>query len=200
MGEREFAKRLQEELKEKLKKDKDYIVERGGNLLYKVTIDENVQFKPDNPEYPKRSSFAFQTDLLIAKKVIKDNKEVYLPLVVIETKYKSRKNNPPTTHEVLSYSTKAQMHKNIYPYLRYGLVIGGATKIPKRFFIHNLGFDFAYAMNKVEDKASLNDLFKIIKQQINNALIMLNILENNYTIKTFNTILKIWTLENLNKK
>jgi len=47
-----------------------------------------------------------------------------LPFVVIETKYGSF-----STHDVLIYSTKALKHKEIYPYIRYGFVVGGIDEI-----------------------------------------------------------------------
>ena len=50
-----------------------------------------------------------------------------------------------TTHDVLTYSTKARKHKQVYPYLRYGLVIGSVERIPRRFFTHNEGLDFCVA-------------------------------------------------------
>ena len=185
MNETEFKEKLREKLQEELK-DYEVKVEKNKNLIYKVIINEKFVFEPNTPREPKRGSYAFQTDLLITSK---DNS---LPLVVIETKCKTSKNTtPPTTHEVLIYSTKAQKHKEIYPYLRYGLVVGGENKIPKRFFTHNIGFDFAYALNSVDDNDSIKDLAKTIKQQIENAYLLLDILRNKNQTKKFNTIIKI---------
>ena len=81
-----------------------------------------------------------------------------IPLVVIEVKF-----GRPTTHGILTYSAKATKHKEIYPYLRYGLVIGEVKKIAKRFFTHNSGFDFAVAVEKPE---SLSAVTEIIEQQL----------------------------------
>ena len=112
--------------------------------------------------------------------------DLTLPLVVIETKYGGF-----STHDVLTYSTKAQKHKEIYPHLRYGLVVGGEKKIHNRFFTHNIGFDFAYALNSVDNGDSIEELAKIIKQQIENAYLLLDILKNKNQTKKFNTIIKI---------
>lgn len=112
-------------------------------------------------------------------------------MVVIETKYGGF-----STHDILTYSTKAQKHKEIYPYLRYGLVVGGENKIYNRFFTHNIGFDFAYALNGVDDSDSIKELAEIIKQQIENAHLLIDILKNKNQTKKFNTIIKI---EKLNK-
>ncbi len=100
-----------------------YEVKIDENLIYRVIINEKLKFEPNEPRTRRRGSYAFQTDLLIIRK------DTRFPLVVIETKY-----NGFSTHDVLTYSTKAQKHKEIYPYLRYGLVVGGINKITNKFF------------------------------------------------------------------
>jgi len=174
MNESEFKNKLKEKIQEKLGNDK-YEVKRDENLIYKVVINENLQFDPNNPQNPRRGSYAFQTDLLIIRK---DNQ---LPLVVLETKYGGF-----STHDVLTYSTKAQKHKEIYPYLRYGLVVGGINVIQNRFFTHNIGFDFAFALKEIDDNL-LNELVEIIREQIENAESILDILKNKNQTRSFNT-------------
>jgi len=180
MNETEFKEKLQEKLQEKLEKA-GVKVERNKNLIYKVIVNEELVFEPNTPKEPKRGSYAFQTDLLVTEE---GNNP--LPLVVIETKYGGF-----STHDILTYSTKAQKHKEIYPYLRYGLVVGGENKIHNRFFTHNAGFDFAYALNSVDNGDSIEELAKIIKQQIENAYLLLDILKNKNQTKKFNTIIEI---------
>ena len=97
-------------------------------------------------------------------------------MVVIETKYGGF-----STHDVLTYSTKALKHKEVYPYIRYGLLVGGINKIQGRFFTHNVGFDFAIALRNTAEE--LAELVKIVKNQINNAEIMLEVLKGKDTRK-----------------
>jgi len=144
---------------------------KGGNLIYKVIIDYNLQFHPRNPKNPSRGVMAFQTDILIK------DKERGLPLVVIEVKYGGF-----STHDVLIYSTKATKHKEIYPYLRYGFVVGGQNILQNRFFIHNTGIDFALA---VDDKNNLNNLVSIVKKQIDDANKLIKIMQNKNQIKGY---------------
>ena len=59
---------------------------------------------------PKRGDSAFQTDLCIFEE---KSPELLLPRIVLEFK------TTLTTHDVLTYSMKAERHKAIYPYLRY---------------------------------------------------------------------------------
>lgn len=162
MDETQFRDTLHELLRERLH---GYNVMKGENLLYKLMIDSQGKLQP-GPETladPKRGQLAFQTDILI-----KNDK---VPLVVVELKVGGF-----STHDVLTYSTKAIKHKEVYPYLRYGLVISGKKKIDKRFFTHNTGFDFAMAIGNTKD--NVEELVEIIKEQLRTSECMLEILEN----------------------
>lgn len=162
MDETQFRDSLHKLLKERLP---GYNVMKGENLLYKLMIDSqgNLQPEPETLTDPRRGQMAFQTDILV-----KNDK---VPLVVVELKVGGF-----STHDVLTYSTKAIKHKEVYPYLRYGLVIGEKTKIDKRFFTHNVGFDFAMAIDSIKD--NLEELVEIIKEQLRASECMLAILEN----------------------
>jgi len=110
-------------------------IQQGANLLYQVTVDNHLELKVD-PKHPKRGQSAFQTDLCVLE-VIKE--DVRIPRVVLEFK------KTFSTHDVLTYSAKARKHKQVYPYLRYGLVIGSESTVPGRFFTHNESLDFCVA-------------------------------------------------------
>ena len=176
MNETEFTEKLKDELQNEL--GSNIKVERNKNLIYKVIVNDEFKYEPNDPKEPKRGSYAFQTDLLVTN-------TGGLPLVVIEIKYGGF-----TTHDVLTYSIKAQRHKEIYPYLRYGLVVGGENKIYNRFFTHNIGFDFAYAFSNI-DYFSIKELTEIIKQQIENAHLLLDVLKNKNQAKKFSTIIQL---------
>ncbi len=178
MNEFEFREKLKDKIQEILA-DSQYEVKTGKNLIYKVIVNPQGKYEPKEAENPMRGNYAFQTDLLIMKK------DKQLPLVVIETKYKSF-----STHDILTYSTKAQKHKEIYPYLGYGLVVGGINVIQNRFFTHNSGFDFALALKRIND-FSLIKLGMIIKDQINNAELLLDIITDKNRTGSFNTRIMI---------
>lgn len=125
-------------------------------------IDGRGLVEPENPADPTRGRLAFETDVSIFNDKV--------PLVVLETKYASY-----STHDLLTYSTKAIRHKEVYPYLRYGFVVedvwdGG---LRRTFFVHNYGFDFALAIRR---KSDMNDLVRIVKRQIHAAELMLDAL------------------------
>jgi len=121
-------------------------IERGKSLLYQVTVDNRLDLAVD-PKSPKRGQSAFQTDLCVFEKVDGD---VKIPRVVLEFKAKL------STHDVLTYTTKARKHKQVYPYLRYGLIVAEVKTIPGRFFTHNDSLDFcvaaeSYGMNRLPE-------------------------------------------------
>lgn len=124
-------------------------IERGAALLYEVTVDNRLELRVD-PKAPKRGQSAFQTDLCVF-----EEKEpgVKIPRVVLEFKTRI------TTHDVITYSSKARRHKQVYPYLRYGLVMGRQAHIPDRVFKHNEALDFlvaaeAFATNRLHEIVS----------------------------------------------
>ena len=59
----------------------------------------------------------FETDLLIYEK--KESK--IIPRVIIESKVES-----VTTHDAITYSHKASYHKNVIPFVRYGIMCGNS--------------------------------------------------------------------------
>jgi hypothetical protein len=180
MNEKDFVKKLKDILQKRIGESSSVEVKSFKNLLYKIFLNEELNVCPNNLRKPTRGKYAFQTDLLILDKRSK------VPLVVIEVKFRSL-----STHDVLVYSTKAQKHKEVYPYLRYGLVIGAFTKIPNRFFTHNTGFDFAYALDNVDSDNELADLISIIRGQIEISRTVISLMNGNRQVKKFYTKLVV---------
>ncbi|WP_290902057.1 hypothetical protein [Aquabacterium sp.] len=118
-------------------------IKRGASLLYQVAVDNQLSLTV-NPKRPVRGSSAFQTDLCVFEKKYED---VIIPRVVLEFK------TSITTHDVLTYSAKASKHKQVYPYLRYGIVASKNSAVPGRLFTHNESLDFCAALDGLSDKA-----------------------------------------------
>lgn len=115
LSERELAEKIRDILDAEL--SSRYAVCIGKSILYKIEVDSLGNMTPQSLTIPMRGKYAFQTDILVEKR------ETSVPLVVVELKSGSF-----TTHDVITYSAKAMQHKGIYPYLRYGLLVVGATK------------------------------------------------------------------------
>lgn len=130
------------------------LMDRGRALLYEVAVDNRLRLTV-KPAAPKRGQSAFQTDLAVFERV---EGEVEIPRVVLEFKKRL------TTHDVLTYAAKSRKHKQVYPYLRYGLVAAGLDALPGRFFTHNEGLDFAVAAGSYR-RQGLHSLFERLLQK-----------------------------------
>lgn len=129
-----------------------YDVQRGKALLYRVTVDNNLKLTldADRIREPVRGDSAFQTDLCVFE--VRAN-GLAIPRIAIEFKTRI------TTHDVITYSAKASKHKQVYPYLRYGLIASSEAYVPGRLFTHNESLDFCAAIAGL-DNAQLEALFR----------------------------------------
>jgi len=95
----------------------------------------------DNNKPTKLELQSYETDLLITE-IFSDLS--WCPRVLIETKLKT-----VTTHDVISYAQKALTHKNVHPYLRYGVLIGDYDgPLPGSLVVHGGHFDFMMVWQK----------------------------------------------------
>jgi hypothetical protein len=124
-------------------------IKRGAALFYEITVDNRLELTIE-PKRPMRGSSAFQTDLCVFESKSKD---VEIPRVVLEFK------EGVSTHDVITYSVKARKHKQVYPYLRYGLIVSKEASVPKRFFTHNESLDFFGALSDVSE-VELSEFFR----------------------------------------
>jgi hypothetical protein len=132
------------------------LIKRGASILYKVTVDNEMNLTVD-PKRPRRGQSAFQTDLCVFEE---KGEGIEVPRVVIEFK------PDVSTHDILIYSTKAGRHKQVYPYLRYGLLIARCESIPKKVFTHNEFLDFVVCAGGVPN-ARLHQLFEnLLKKEV----------------------------------
>ena len=133
-----------------------FSIKRGSALLYQITVDNKLELTV-NPEQPKRGYYAFQTDLCIFEK---KSDRINIPRVVIELKERI------TTHDVITYSAKARMHKKVYPYLRYGLAASSVEFVPSRFFTHNESMDFCAPMAHIKKSDRIEFWSNLLKPEI----------------------------------
>jgi hypothetical protein len=120
-------------------------------------VDNDLKVSVQDARRAVRGQSAFETDLCIFER---RSKHVNLPRVAIEFKSKN------TTHDMLTYGAKARKHKQIYPYLRYGLVMSSEKTIPGRVFLHNEALDFALAGQGLPKDGYADALIKIINREV----------------------------------
>ena len=146
-----------------------FVVKKGANLFYELTLNRELKLSVGNTEEPKRGDSAFQTDLCVFEKIGSSE----FPRVAIEFKTNI------TTHDVITYSAKAGKHKKIYPGLRYGLLASEIDAIPNRFFIHNENLDFFIAAKQYKE-AETGVLKQMIKSLIETEVTTAQTLEKIY--------------------
>lgn len=121
----------------KLKKE----ICKGGidaDVLKKLPYSQEIEFYDAEwiPSYMEPTRF--ETDMIVYEK--KESK--IKPRVIIEAKL-----GRISTHDAITYSYKAEKHKAITPYLRYGIMIGDRKHypLPGRLFRHGTNFDFMFS-------------------------------------------------------
>lgn len=166
----------------------DYLVLSGANLLYNVVVTPGGKYHPPlDPRGKKKPRYyAFQTDILISK-------QGQSPRVVLELKWPTARNLAGAgynTDAIIAYSARAVRHKQIYPYLRYGFVLGNRPMIGRKFFVHNFGFDFGFAMkadNGVLTDGDLESLRRLVQYQIRSAEELIRLQSGHSTVYEFST-------------
>jgi len=154
MQESPFVKIFEEVAKEI---QSDLIVERGANLFYQLQVNKKLELNVEDLKNPKRGQSAFQTDICLFEEI----DGVKLPRIAIEFKTNI------STHDILTYSTKAGKHKGIYPFLRYGMLSSEIDSIPSRFFLHNEHLDFFIAGKNYKNESVLKNLIsELIKKEL----------------------------------
>jgi hypothetical protein len=83
----------------------------GSKLAYSCVIHEYLRDGKSDPMSSK-----YETDLLISD-TFSDGR--WIPRVVVECKIGGN----VTTHDALTYSSKAATHKQVHPYLRYPQIL-----------------------------------------------------------------------------
>ena len=85
---------------------------------------------------PETEAISFATDLLVVEGYPDGS---WKPRVVVEAKV-----GGVTTHDAITYSHKAANHRAVFPYLRYGIMLGNRQHhpLPGRLYRHGTQFDF----------------------------------------------------------
>ena len=134
------------------------VVKNGYRLPYAFEISKYNKQEPDVKQAP------YETDILICEQWPDDT---WKPRVVVEVKVKGI-----NTHDAITYSQKASAHKNVHPYLRYGILLGGVnqTALPGRLFRHGSHFDFMLSWQHLKpSRQQFKDLINLILSEVNTS-------------------------------
>lgn len=155
-----FAERLADRLKAPLAPHK---VERKRSLLYDLSFDDcgkiALGVDPDTGEPVRGKGRGFEQDILVFDEAPESDTSI-IPRIVAEIKFGN-----VNTHEVIVYSEKADRIRRVYPYVRYGFVLGGMNHIPGRVLRLGQRFDFIAALPADLSDQELSAFTEVMKQE-----------------------------------
>jgi hypothetical protein len=164
MNEREFIAELLSELDLKIAR---CCVETHRSLLYSLTIDDDgvVRMGADTEsgEPIRGHGKGFEQDFLIYENPVGDCLPV-VPRVVAEVKFRRM-----STHDAIVYNEKARRVRSVYPYVRYGLILGDFPKIPGRVVRLGQGFDFIMTVKHPFIQSEISGLRAILKDEVQSS-------------------------------
>lgn len=142
-----------------------YEVDTKRSLLYAVSFDDEgrLQLGQDREREPTRGGgTGFEQDLLIFERAPDASADTAIvPRVSVELKF-----GGVSTHDAIVYSEKARRIRAIYPFVRYGLVLGGLTAIPGRTLRLGTEFDFIVALPIPIRKTALDRVVKMLRREL----------------------------------
>lgn len=115
---------------------------------------------------------SFETDMVVYEK----NKGKIVPRVIVESKV-----GTVSTHDAITYSHKAMYHKNVIPFVRYGIMLGARETypLPGRLFRHGTNFDFLFSFVDYEPSVKEEMFFvTMLKKEIEHSRRIEEILSN----------------------
>lgn len=157
MKENEWTKSICELLKQQNLGENIYI-----DVLKKIPYAFEISSFNDDWEFDTESidTISFETDMVIYEKL---NGKI-IPRVIIESKI-----GTVTTHDAITYSHKAMYHKNVIPFVRYGIMLGDRATypLPGRLFRHGTNFDFLFSFVKyLPSDKELTTFVDMLKREI----------------------------------
>ncbi|MDZ4684178.1 MAG: hypothetical protein SH850_03760 [Planctomycetaceae bacterium] len=167
----EFADQLAELLKSALAPHR---VERKRSLLYDLSIDHlgkvTMGVDPDSGEPIRGRGRGFEQDILVFDEVA-DSYTSVIPRIVAEIKFGS-----VTTHDVIVYSEKADRIRRVYPYIRYGFILGGMKSIPGRVLRLGQRFDFIASVPSDLSEPSVAQFCSVMREEAATSIQMTELL------------------------
>ena len=150
-----------------------YEIETKRSLLYAISFgdDGKLHLGQDDQLQPTRGGgTGFEQDLLVFERVEGGDTSI-VPRVSVEIKF-----GQMTTHDAIVYSEKARLIRTVYPFIRYGLVLGRLAHIPPRTLRLGTEFDFIAAVAAPIEEQDLANIAALLMQEVRLSCRMTSIL------------------------
>ena len=126
--------------------------------IFKVLFDKSVKQKESKISKDNETLI----DVILEKDSAQNSHPVGLPFVILELKKEQ-----PNTHEILTYSQKAEMIKTIFPYCQFLFLIQG--NVSARTYRHGINFDEIISLKDINNKEEIKNLKATLKKHFDIA-------------------------------
>jgi hypothetical protein len=161
MTEDEFTDSLADRIKDALS---PHHVGRKQSLLYDLSFDHEgiirMGVDPDTGVPIRGGGRGFEQDILIYDEAPDGGHTSIIPRIVAEIKF-----GKVTTHDAIVYSEKADRIRRVYPYVRYGFILGGMPNIPGRVLRLGQRFDFIVSLGESISKDELRQFTDLLREE-----------------------------------
>ncbi len=157
------------------------------SVLYAVSFDEHgkLQLGVNNAGEPIRGGgTGFEQDILVFERVQSGDTTV-IPRVIAEVKF-----DRVTTHDAIVYSEKARRIRAIYPFVRYGLILGQMDGIPGRVLRLGQEFDFIVVMSYPIPQTELETVGNLFREELQTSRDLAVLLSGQRRIKVLHRSLR----------
>ncbi|MBK7357172.1 hypothetical protein [Propionivibrio sp.] len=160
MTEDEFTDSLADRIKGALL---PHQVGRKQSLLYDLSFDHKgiirMGVDPDTGVPIRGGGRGFEQDILVYDESTDGHTSV-IPRIVAEIKF-----GKVTTHDAIVYSEKADRIRRVYPYVRYGFILGGMRNIPGRVLRLGQRFDFIVSLGEDINDDELKQFADLLREE-----------------------------------
>lgn len=160
------------------------------SITYHLAFDERgrIDLGQNADREPTRGGgTGFQCDLL-AFEESRDGDTSIIPRVIVELKVRGI-----STHGCIVYSEKAHLIRSVYPYVRYGLLIGECATIPSLAKILRFGqeFDFITVMTSPTEPAEVSAFKRLLGQEVRASRAMGDAIAERTSLTSLRRLLKV---------
>jgi len=133
------------------------------SVLYAVPFDDDGQISlgvDDAGEPVRGGGTGFEQDILVFERVQWGGTSI-IPRVIAKVKF-----GGVTTDETIVYSEKACRIRTVYPFVRYGLVLGEMDKIPARVLRLGQEFDFITLVSYPMPQSEIEKVGNLFREEL----------------------------------
>lgn len=157
MTEVEWVQAIAPQIEKRLRRNDSQLSVITGKRLAYTNVIRNYKDR----DIHASSFMDYETDILIADAI---DEELWTPRIIIEGKC-----GRISTHDAITYSHKAFTHRQVHPYLRYGILLGnrGVYPLPGRLFRHGTEFDFMASWSGYKpSRTETTNLLDVLQKEV----------------------------------